>query len=212
MRPVSGRLIRGGRLGVGGSAARPAARQVNSLPGGSRPCSARFGNLAPLLGVVRSVTLPPFELPAPGSKPWIEEQTEPAKSASGNHPADAYQQAWSLLEASSPKKALEILAPAIEAEPGSASLRTLRAWAYFQSAQLNHAEAELRTLVEQNPTDLWARFALGRVLERQSRYAEALPHLRLAAVMSGDPEHETGVLRCERKLAEIGSTSYDDLS
>ena len=132
------------------------------------------------------MTLPPFELPTDGDK----------------HPADAYQQAWNLLEASSPQKALEILGPAIESEPHSASLRTLRAWAYFQTAQLAKAEAELVTLVEQNPTDLWARFALGRVLERQSRYAEAMPHLRLAAVMSGDPEHETGVLRCERKLWE----------
>ncbi len=139
------------------------------------------------------MTLPPFQLPGPGAK----------------HPADAYQQAWRLLEASSPKKALEILASAIEAEPTSASLRTLRAWAYFQTAQLGKAEAELTTLVEENPTDLWARFALGRVLERQSRYAEALPHLRLAAVMSGDPEHETGVLRCERKLWE---TRGDSLS
>jgi len=142
------------------------------------------------------VSLPPFELPPSGTK----------------HPADVYQQAWHLLEASSPQKAIEILTPAIEAEPGSASLRTLRAWAYFQSAQLVNAETELRTLVDANPTDLWARFALGRVLERQSRYAEALPHLRLAAVMSGDPEHETGVLRCERKLAETGAASYDDLS
>ncbi len=49
---------------------------------------------------------------------------------------------------------------------------------------------------------MWARFALGRVLERQSRYADALPHLRLAAVMSGDAEHEAGVLRVERRLAE----------
>jgi predicted Zn-dependent protease len=142
------------------------------------------------------VSLPPFQVPTPGEK----------------HPADAYQQAWHLLEASSPQKAIEILTPAIDAEPGSASLRTLRAWAYFQSAQLSRAEAELRTLVDANPTDVWARFALGRVLERQSRYAEALPHLRLAAVMSGDPEHETGVLRCERKLAETGATSYDDLT
>jgi predicted Zn-dependent protease len=139
--------------------------------------------------------LPPFQLPAPGDK----------------HPADAYQQAWQLLEAGAPLKALELLAPAVEAEPRSASLRTLRAWAYFQSAQLQHAESDLRMLVDEHPTDVWARFALGRVLERQSRYAEALPHLRLAAVMTGDPEHETGVLRCERKLAETGVISYDEL-
>ena len=94
--------------------------------------------------------------------------------------------------------------------PASASLRTLRAWAYFKSAQLQRAEADLVVLVETSPTDVWARFALGRVLERQSRYADALPHLRLAAVMSGDAEHEAGVLRVERRLAER-SGSLDDL-
>jgi predicted Zn-dependent protease len=121
----------------------------------------------------------------------------------GKHPAEVYRQAWTLLESSAPRKALELLDPAIEAEPESASLRTLRAWAYFQSAQLRNAEAELDGLVQRDPTDVWARFTLGRVLERQSRYAEALPHMRLAAVMTGDPEHETGVLRCERKLAGL---------
>ncbi len=128
-----------------------------------------------------------------------------------NHPADAYHEAWRLLENRDPKAALALLDPAIEKEPESTSLRTLRAWAYFQSAQLARAEQELHTLVDDCPTDVWARFALGRVLERQSRYADALPHLRLAAVMSGDAEHEVGVLRVERRLAETGHGSLDDL-
>jgi tetratricopeptide (TPR) repeat protein len=143
------------------------------------------------------VSLPPFSLPS-----------SPPDGA--KHPADAYQQAWSLIEASAPLKAIEILDPAIESEPASASLRTLRAWAYFKSAQLRRAEADLKLLVEESPTDVWARFALGRVLERQSKYADALPHLRLAAVMSGDAEHEAGVLRVERRLAE-SSGSLDEL-
>ncbi|MGH3332251.1 MAG: tetratricopeptide repeat protein [Nocardioidaceae bacterium] len=128
-----------------------------------------------------------------------------------NHPADVYHEAWRLLEARAPQEAIEILDPAIESEPSSTSLRTLRAWAYFQSAQLSKAESELFLLVDECPSDVWARFALGRVLERQSRYADALPHLRLAAVMSGDPEHEAGVLRVERRMAEAGDRSYDDL-
>lgn len=128
-----------------------------------------------------------------------------------NHPADVYHRAWELLEDRSPKQAIEILDPAVDSEPASTSLRTLRAWAYFQSAQLTKAENDLSVIVEDSPTDVWARFALGRVLERQSRYSEALPHLRLAAVMSGDPEHEAGVLRVERRLAETGGSSYDDL-
>jgi tetratricopeptide (TPR) repeat protein len=126
------------------------------------------------------------------------------------NPVDAYRQAWLLLQDREPRRAIALLDPAIDAEPRSASLRTLRAWAYLLSAQLQRAEADLVRLVEDCPTDLWARFALGRVLERQSRYADALPHLRLAAVMSGDAEHEAGVLRVERRLAEAGG-SYDHL-
>jgi tetratricopeptide (TPR) repeat protein len=144
------------------------------------------------------VSLPPFSLPDSYGDPGAK------------HPADAYQQAWGLIEASAPLKAIEILTPAIEAEPTSASLRTLRAWAYFKSAQLQRAEADLVVLVEEAPTDVWARFALGRVLERQSRYADALPHLRLAAVMSGDVEHEATLLRVERRLAETDG-SVDSL-
>jgi tetratricopeptide (TPR) repeat protein len=135
--------------------------------------------------------LPPFEIPDRAPEPKATDA------------ASAYRQAWALLEGNAPRKALEVLEPALVAEPGSASLRTLRAWAFFQSAQLQHAEQDLRVLVDHDPTDVWARFALGRVLERQSRYDEALPHLRLAAVMSGDVEHETAVLRCERKAAGL---------
>ena len=126
------------------------------------------------------------------------------------NPVDAYRQAWLLLQDREPRRAIALLDPAIDAEPRSASLRTLRAWAYFLSAQLQRAESDLTQLVDDCPTDVWARFALGRVLERQSRYADALPHLRLAAVMSGDAERETGVLRVERRLAEADG-SYDDL-
>jgi thioredoxin-like negative regulator of GroEL len=126
------------------------------------------------------------------------------------HPADAYHRAWQLLEERDPRGAIALLDPAIDSEPESTSLRTLRAWAFFQSAQLRRAEAELSGLVDDCPTDVWARFALGRVLERQSRFADALPHLRLAAVMSGDAEHEAGVLRVERRLAESDGR-YDRL-
>ncbi len=113
-------------------------------------------------------------------------------------PTSAYRVAYDLLGRRSPVEALEVLAPALAADPANTGMRTLRAWAYFLRVQLVRAEAELRSLVEENPGDDWVRFALGRVLERQSRYADAIPHLRLAAAMSGDPEHELAVLRVER--------------
>ena len=89
----------------------------------------------------------------------------------------------------------------------------LRAWSYLMRAQLAHAEAELPRAgrgAARPTTGCGTRS--GRSLERQSRLAEALPHLRLAAAMSGDPEHELAVLRVERLLAESGEKPFDDLS
>lgn len=113
-------------------------------------------------------------------------------------PTSAYRVAYDLLVRRAPEQALEVLEPALAQDPTSTGLRTLRAWAYLIRVQLGRAEDELRALVEERPDDDWVRFALGRALERQSKYAEALPHLRLAAAMSADPEHELAVLRVER--------------
>ena len=126
-------------------------------------------------------------------------------------PAGAHRLAWDLLERRAPREALEVLDAALTQDEDNYGLRSLRAWAYLMQARLTHAETELRWLVGADPSDAWARHALGRSLERQSRYADALPHLRLAAAMTGDPEHETAVLRVERRLAETGATSYDGL-
>jgi len=62
-------------------------------------------------------------------------------------------------------------------------LRELLARAYFASAQLGHAEAVLRELVEEQPTDGWLHLLLGRTLQRQSRHDDARRHLALAEVL-----------------------------
>ncbi len=118
-------------------------------------------------------------------------------------PESAYRVAHDLLARRAPKEALDIIEPALAEDPRNTGLRSLRAWAYLLRAQLQKAEAELRELVEEDPSDVWARHALGRALERQSKLEEALPHLRLAAVMSGDIDHEVAVLRVERLLGRI---------
>ena len=115
-------------------------------------------------------------------------------------PESAYRTAYDLLSRRAPKEALEVLEPALADEPDNTGLLALRAWAYLIRAQLQRAEADLEHLVEENPADDWAQHALGRCLERQSRYADALPHLRLAAAMSGDLDHELAVLRVEEHL------------
>ena len=130
----------------------------------------------------------------------------------GRGPETAYRTAHDLLSRRAPREALDVLEPALEQEPGNSGLRALRAWAFLLRAQLKKAEVELVALVEEKPDDDWARHALGRSLERQARLTEALPHLRLAAAMCGDPEHELAVLRVERRLAETGQRSFDDLT
>ena len=115
-------------------------------------------------------------------------------------PESAYRTAYDLLERRAAKEALEVLEPALEADPDNAGLLTLRAWAYLIRVQLQRAEADLERLIADNPTDDWAQHALGRCLERQGRHAEALPHLRLAAAMSGDWDHGLAVLRVAERL------------
>lgn len=115
----------------------------------------------------------------------------------------AYRTAHDLLVRRAPREALEVLEPALAQEPDNRGLRSLRAWAYLMRAQLQKAADELSGLVADDPADVWSRHALGRALERQSRYDDALPHLRLAAAMSGDPEHEYDVLRVERLAGRL---------
>jgi tetratricopeptide (TPR) repeat protein len=128
--------------------------------------------------------------------------TAPALLFPGQGPETAYRTAHDLLARRFPREALAVLEPALAEDPTSTGLRQLRAWAYLLRAQLRKAEAELRTLVEDDPADVWSRHALGRALERQSKYADALPHLRLAAVMSDEYDHHAAVHRVERRLSE----------
>ena len=116
----------------------------------------------------------------------------------GDRPESAYRTAHDLLSRRAPREALEVIEPALEEDPANRGLRMLRAWAFYMRAQLGRATEELTVLVEEDPSDTWARHTLGRALERQSRHREALPHLRLAAAMSGDLEHEVDMLRVER--------------
>ncbi|MFC6340420.1 tetratricopeptide repeat protein, partial [Nocardioides hankookensis] len=77
-------------------------------------------------------------------------------------PESAFRTAYDLLERRAAREALEVLEPALEADPDNAGLLTLRAWAYLIRVQLQRAEADLERLVADNPTDDWAQHALGR--------------------------------------------------
>jgi predicted Zn-dependent protease len=99
---------------------------------------------------------------------------------------EEYRRATFTFEAGDPVGAARMLEPIVEAEPHNSAVRQLLARAYFNSAQLARAEAQLRALVDHDPSDHYAHHVLGRTLERAGRFREALPHLRLAAAMKTD--------------------------
>ena len=113
---------------------------------------------------------------------------------------DEYRRGVILFDAGDFITAAQVLAPVVAAVPDRFDVRLLLARAYFHSAQLRRAEQELRVLVEHDPSDHYARFVLGRTLERQNRPAEALPHLRMAAAMHPADEYAEAVRRVEDRV------------
>ena len=91
-----------------------------------------------------------------------------------------YLRADLFLESGQPTEAARILEPVVAAHPENEAALELLARAYFGSAQLHRAEETLGRLVELAPANGWARRALARTLERQSRPDDAAVHHRVA--------------------------------
>jgi predicted Zn-dependent protease len=108
----------------------------------------------------------------------------------GEHRFEAFRQAEALIEHRRPLDALKALEPVLEAEPDKPSVQLLAGRAYFHSAQLNHAEQAFTRVLELDPVDHYARFVLGRTLQRLGRLVEALGQLRMAWAMNPVPEYQ----------------------
>ncbi|MDP9846956.1 DsbA family protein [Streptosporangium lutulentum] len=109
--------------------------------------------------------------------------------------------AESLLEARDPLGALRLMGPLLAEHGDDPSVRLLAARAYFGSAQLGRARETLESLLERTPGDHYVRFLLGRTLQRSNRLPEALPHLRMAAAMSSDPDYADALRRAESEVS-----------
>ncbi len=101
--------------------------------------------------------------------------------------AEKWERAQLLFEVKDYTKAAQLLAEVVDEVPFQTDLCLLLARAYYHSAQLGKAEAQLREIVDRDPVDHYAHLLLGRTLERQGRADEATPWLRLAAALSGEP-------------------------
>ncbi|WP_214368914.1 tetratricopeptide repeat protein [Pseudonocardia sp. H11422] len=107
-----------------------------------------------------------------------------------NNVFESFRRAEMLLADRRPLDALQALLPVLDSQPNHASVQLLAGRAYLNSAQLNRAEEAFVKVLELDPADHYARFALGKALQRQNRLAEALAQLKMAAAMDPRPEYQ----------------------
>ncbi|EMF55315.1 tetratricopeptide repeat protein [Streptomyces bottropensis] len=94
-----------------------------------------------------------------------------------------------LLAARDPRGAVKLLDKVIAEHPENTAARLLRARAFFAAAQLRPAELEFTIVLEREPDNAFAHFALARTYQRQSRDDEAKRHFRLAAALDPNPQY-----------------------
>jgi Flp pilus assembly protein TadD len=99
-----------------------------------------------------------------------------------------FRAAEQLLAAQDPRGAVKLLDAVIAAHPENTAARLLRARAFFAAAQLRPAELEFTVVLEREPDNAYAHFALGRTYERQGRHDQARRHFRLAAALDPRPD------------------------
>jgi len=99
-----------------------------------------------------------------------------------------YRAAEQLLAARDPQGAVQLLDSVVTAHPENTAARLLRARAFFHAARLRPAELEFELVLEREPDNAYAHFALARTLQRAGREVEAIRHFRLAAALDPRPE------------------------
>lgn len=106
---------------------------------------------------------------------------------------EAFRRAEQLVSRRRPLEALRVLEPVLDVDPDQPgvdpdqpSVQLLLGRAYFFSSQLQRAESAFLRVLDFDPTDHYARLALGRTLQRQGRLSEARAQLRLAVTMYPD--------------------------
>ncbi|WP_369199539.1 tetratricopeptide repeat protein [Streptomyces sp. PU-14G] len=99
-----------------------------------------------------------------------------------------FRAAEQLLEARDPRGAVDLLDGVIEEHPEHRGARLLRARAYFLAARLRSAEQEFQWVLEREPDNAFAHFALARTLQRAARDQEARGHFKLAAALNPRPD------------------------
>ena len=117
---------------------------------------------------------------------------------------ELFRRAEMLIARNRPLDALQALLPVLAHQPNDASVHLLAGRAYLDSAQLRRAEEAFVRVLDLDPADHYARFALGKALQRQGRLAEAQAQLRMAAAMVPRPEYQEALGEVRARLAVDG--------
>jgi Flp pilus assembly protein TadD len=116
---------------------------------------------------------------------------------------EGFRRAERLLADRRPLDALQALGPALDSQPNDASVHLLAGRAYLDSAQLQKAEQAFCRVLELDPADHYARFALGKALQRQGRLGEAKGQLQMATVMDPRPEYQEALGEVRARIATL---------
>ncbi len=119
---------------------------------------------------------------------------------------ESFRRAEMLIARSRPLDALQALGPVLESQPNDVSVQLLAGRAYLNSAQLRRAEDAFSRVLDLDPADHYARFALGKALQRQGRLAEAHTQLKMAAAMDPRPEYQEALGEVRARMAVDGRT------
>jgi tetratricopeptide (TPR) repeat protein len=116
-------------------------------------------------------------------------------------PADAYDlytRGLALLEAGSSSAAVQLLERASSVEPESRSILEALGRAQFKAREYQRARTTFAHIIEVDPTDDYAQFALGLSAARLGDLRTAIEHLALAAAMRPGVGHYGRELRMAR--------------
>src|ERR671925_1988133 len=91
-----------------------------------------------------------------------------------------FQQGRAHLRKGRAAQATVALEKAKKREPHKASIREALGIAYFRIHRFAEAEREFRAIIESQPIEHYAHFALGRCLEKQGKPREAVSHYKMA--------------------------------
>ncbi len=116
----------------------------------------------------------------------------------GHSAYDWYTRGVQLLEAGSPAAAAQLLSRAAQAEPTSRSILEALGRAQFEAGWYSAARQSFARIIDANPADDYAQFAMGLSAARTGDLRTAVEHLALAAAMRPDVAHYGRELRMVR--------------